>query len=148
MIPTLVLVGMVVSSAGTVKQAWRRRETSRIGNGLPLVAGSSLLCLGSMSSISRPGHPTDTAPSDIGMNLDDEPIGAELRHCVSMQPRRGGHLTERSTSSNRDLNFSFEVQVVSGEEGRLLRFEQAHAIKIFLTWLREHRQGSGGGSRP
>jgi len=56
-------------------------------------------------------------------------------------------MAERSTSSNRDLNFSFEIDVVSGEEGRLLRLEQAHAIKIFLAWLREHRQGSGGNPR-
>jgi hypothetical protein len=78
-----------------------------------------------------PGDLIVTARSDIGMNLDGELIGAKSRHLVTMQPRRGGHTTRRSTSSNRDLNFSFQVHVVSGEEGKLLQLEQARAIKIF-----------------
>jgi hypothetical protein len=35
--------------------------------------------------------------------------------------------------------FNFEIEVVTGEEGKRLRLEQARAIREFLKWLREHR---------
>lgn len=40
------------------------------------------------------------------------------------------------------INFSLEIEVVTGEEGKRLRLEQARAVREFLKWLREHRNGA------
>jgi hypothetical protein len=45
---------------------------------------------------------------------------------------------ERSVEGE-DIGFSFEIRVVSGEEGRYLRLEQAQAIRALLFWMREQR---------
>ena len=40
------------------------------------------------------------------------------------------------------IRFEFEVKVVSGEEGRELRLEQARAIRELLMWFHEQRAGT------
>jgi hypothetical protein len=53
-----------------------------------------------------------------------------------------------------DPEFVFEVEVVSGEEGRRLRMGQAEAIRDLLVWIREEylggkasRQGGTAGTK-
>jgi hypothetical protein len=44
--------------------------------------------------------------------------------------------------------FTFEVEVVSGEEGRALALEQARAIRELLLWVREQRTRNKRSHRP
>lgn len=46
---------------------------------------------------------------------------------------------KRSRNAKQEIDFTFEIQVVSGEEGKQLRLEQARAIRAFLMWMREQR---------
>jgi len=39
----------------------------------------------------------------------------------------------------QEVQFEFEILTVGGQEGRLLRLEQARAIRELLMWSREHR---------
>ncbi len=43
---------------------------------------------------------------------------------------------------------TFEIRLVSGEEGRALRMAQAEAIREILVWLRSERAGQPGRATP
>jgi hypothetical protein len=44
--------------------------------------------------------------------------------------------------------FTFEIEVVAGEEGRELALEQARAIRELLVWVREQRTRNRKSHRP
>lgn len=44
--------------------------------------------------------------------------------------------------------FSFEIEGISGEEGRALALEQARAIRELLLWVREQRTRNEKSRRP
>ncbi len=49
---------------------------------------------------------------------------------------------KRLTPARQEVGFTFEIRVLSGEEGKQLRFEQECAAGAFLMWMREHRRVS------
>jgi hypothetical protein len=53
----------------------------------------------------------------------------------------------RSFETQPPPEFHFEVVVVSGEEGRELRLEQARAIRALLLWAKSQGKESGGGRK-
>lgn len=59
----------------------------------------------------------------------------------------GRYDSDRSFEPHPEPEFTFEIELISGEEGRELRLEQARAIRELLLWSRSRRAArSHGGS--
>jgi hypothetical protein len=60
----------------------------------------------------------------------------------------GRYDSDRSFEPQPEPEFSFEIELISGEEGRELRLEQARAIRELLLWSRaKHAARSQESSR-
>lgn len=65
-------------------------------------------------------------------------------------------MTHKPRGRGGELEFTFEVEVFGGEEGKELRREQARAIRNLLLWVRQQRRlradaedsGSSASERP
>lgn len=58
-------------------------------------------------------------------------------------------MAKRPGRCGGEIEFMFELEVLSGEEGRQLRLEQARAIRDLLLWVRKQRlENDCGGSDP
>lgn len=63
-----------------------------------------------------------------------------------MSVSAGRYDPDRSFEPSSEPGFTFEIEVISGEEGRELRLEQARAIREFLLWLRCERASADSGA--
>ncbi|MCA1701760.1 MAG: hypothetical protein LC808_00195 [Actinobacteria bacterium] len=54
----------------------------------------------------------------------------------------------RSFEPRPGPGFTFEIEVVSGEEGREVALEQARAVRELLLWVREQRTQNKKSHRP
>lgn len=55
-----------------------------------------------------------------------------------------GYDEDRSFEPQPGPEFVFEIEVLTGEEGRQLRMEQARAIRDLLLWVRSQRRSGRG----
>jgi hypothetical protein len=59
----------------------------------------------------------------------------------------GRYDSDPSFEPQPEPEFSFEIELISGEEGRELRLDQARAIRELLLWSQSRRARSYGSSR-
>ena len=87
--------------------------------------------------------------SDSGRSTQDGSDGAKVRVAPpvsSGDDSASRYHRGRGRPPDPDPGLVFEVEIVSGEEGRRLRMAQAEAIRDLLVWIREEYLG-GDASR-
>jgi hypothetical protein len=65
----------------------------------------------------------------------------------SVNVSAGRYDSDPSFEPQPEPEFSFEIELISGEEGRELRLDQARAIRELLLWSQSRRARSYGSSR-
>jgi hypothetical protein len=77
---------------------------------------------------------------EVSGGPDNLEVLPALREALHRRNAATGNKAGRRTTETREMTFSYEIEVVSGEEGEQLRLAQAGAIRDLLRWIAGNRR--------